>query len=72
MSVMSHPQTFEALGQPPAGATGVMRGGSYDGGTAYTRPGAIVPEPLDRRAESVGFRVVFSEPKGEPATQPGK
>jgi serine/threonine protein kinase/formylglycine-generating enzyme required for sulfatase activity len=62
------PQTFEALGQPPNGTTGAMRGGSYDGGTAYTRPGVVFPEPLDRRAESVGFRLVFSEPAAQVQT----
>ena len=62
------PPTLESLGQPPAGTTGAMRGGSFDGGTAYTRPGSVFPEPLDRRAESVGFRVVCSEGLGPGAT----
>jgi len=66
------PPTFESLGLAPMGTNGVMRGGSYDGGTLYTRPGNIVPEPLDRRANSVGFRVVCSELTRVPTTEPGQ
>jgi formylglycine-generating enzyme required for sulfatase activity len=36
----------------------VMRGGSFDGGTAYAMPSVMVPNPAGRRAGSVGFRVI--------------
>jgi serine/threonine protein kinase/formylglycine-generating enzyme required for sulfatase activity len=68
------PQTFDNLGRPPDGAIGAMRGGAFDGGTACTRPDAVFPEALDRRAESVGFRVVCSDRKevaAHPPATPG-
>lgn len=36
----------------------IMRGGSFDAGTFHVRPSIIMDLPIERRGESIGFRVV--------------